>query len=103
MAIGHPGTDLLQWQDLVKFLDSRSRNLELGNVKEYSKAQTSNTDNSKQDRRIQSYSTKCVCNEACSKPHKIHACPHFKSLSVSDRTKLVRSKHLCFISLQSGH
>ena len=27
------GTDLLKCQDLVKFLDSRSRTLELGNIK----------------------------------------------------------------------
>ena len=101
--LAHPGTDLLQWQDLVKFLDSRSRALELGNVKECSQAQTSNINNSKQDRRIQSYSTVSVCNESCSEPHKIHACPNFKSLSVSDRTKLVRSKQLCFNCLQSGH
>ena len=46
--LAHPGTDRLQWQDLVKFLDSRSRSLELGNVKEHSQAQTSNTNNPKQ-------------------------------------------------------
>ena len=99
--LAHPGTDLLHWQDLMKFLDSRSRALELD--KEYSQAQTSNTNNSKQDRRIQSYSTVNVCNESCSGPHKSHACPHFKSLSVSDRTKLGKSKQLCFNCLQSGH
>ena len=94
--LAHPGTDLLQWQDLVKFVDSRSRALELGNVKECSQAQPSNTNNSRQDRRIQSYSTVSVCNESCSEPHKIHACPNFKSLSVSDRTKRVRLKLVMF-------
>ena len=63
--LAHPGTVLLQWQDFVKFLDSpRSRVLELGDVKEDTQAQTSNTNNSKQDRRIKSYSTKSVCNES---------------------------------------
>ena len=62
--LAHPGTDLLHWQDLMKFLDSRSRALELD--KEYSQAQTSNTNNSKQDRRIQSYSTVNVrISKAC--------------------------------------
>ena len=98
-----PGTDLLQWQDLVKILDSRSRALELGNVKDYSQAQTSNTNNTKQDRRIQSYSIVSVCNETCSEPHKFHASPNFKNLLVSDRKKFVRSRQLCFDCLQSGH
>ena len=98
-----PGTDLLQWQDLVKILDSRSRALELGNVKDYSQAQTSNTNNTKQDRRIQSYSIVSVCNETWSEPHKFHASPNFKNLLVSDRTKFVRSRQLCFNCLQSGH
>ena len=81
--LAHPGTNLLQWQDLVSFSDSRSRALEHGNFKEYSQAQTIDANNSKQDRRIQSYSTISVCNESCSEPHEIHACRHFKILSVS--------------------
>ena len=59
--LAHPGTDLLQWPDLVKFLDSRSRALELGIVKEYSQARTSNTNKTKQDRMIQFYQ-QCVTN-----------------------------------------
>ena len=101
MAIGPSRQRSSKVANLVKFLDSRSRSLELG--KESSQAQTSNANNSKQDRRIKPYSTVSVWNDYCSEPLKIHACPHFKIQSVSDRTKLNKTKQLCFNFLQSGH
>ena len=44
-----------------------------------------------------------TCNESCSEFHKIDARPQFKNTSVSNRTKLARSKQLCFNCLRTNH
>ena len=55
--LAHLGTDLLKRKIFVKFRDSWSRSVELGNVRKFSKAQSNNTHNSQQRRRVQSYWT----------------------------------------------
>ena len=99
----HPCTDLLKWRSLVNFLDSSGRVLELANVKEHSQAQSSNTHNSKKDQRFQFFSIVSFSDESCSESYKVHACPQFKNVFVSERMKFTRSKQSCFKYSQTGH
>ena len=98
--LAHPGTNIKTWDDLSKFLDTRSRALETGSLKvsspENAKAQSS-------EKQAQVYHMSAACSEICGDPHNLHACPEFKKKSVSDRLHFVRSKNLCFNCLQGGH
>ena len=100
--LAHLGTSHSNWQDLVKVLDWRNTAFQFGKIKENSKAQSNNTNNSKLDHGIQLYSTVSVCNVYCFQSHKVLACPQFKNASVHDRTKLTKSKQFCFTWLQTG-
>ena len=101
--LGHPCTDLLKRKNLVNFLDFRGGVLELDNVKELSQAQSSNTHNSKKNQRFHFFSTISVFDESCSESYKIHACPQFENVSVSERMKFTRSKQSCLKCLQTGY
>ncbi|XP_065356328.1 uncharacterized protein LOC135950722 [Calliphora vicina] len=43
------------------------------------------------------------CADCGSVEHHIQKCPHFLSLAVDDRRKIVRDKRLCFNCLRGGH
>ena len=101
--LSNPGTDVPKWEVLVRFLDTRSRALEHGNFKETPQTATSSKVATNAERRIQSYSSVSACSEACEETHKLHNCPSFRNMSVSDRMKIVRSRRACFNCLQSGH
>ena len=47
--------------------------------------------------------TKEINCEFCNGTHKLHLCPKFKQLSVSNRAEFVKRKKLCFNCLRAGH
>ena len=98
--LDHPGTDLLTWAELAKFLDTRSRALETGSIVHKSIPNSTNQPPWK-EKRIQSYSV-VTCSD-CDPEHKLHACPEFKKMSVRERFQIAKSKQVCFNCLQQGH
>ena len=100
--LANPGTHLLKWEDLAKFLDTRSRALELGAVKEPTQNPTSAKGQSNQ-KPIQSYTIVSVCGDTCQENHKLSSCPLFHKMSAIDRQKYARQKQVCFNCLHPGH
>ena len=100
--LDHPGTDLLTWKQLSKFLDTRSRALEIGGSK--LSGQVNATQNPQRpDERIQSYSVSSPSCENCSEDHKLNSCPQFRAISVANRHQFVIGKRLCFNCLHPDH
>ena len=98
----HSRTDLLTWKQLAKFLDTRSRALEIGGSKP--SGQVNATQNAQRpDKRIQSFSVSSLSCENCSEDHKLNSCPQFKAMSVANRHQFVKGKSLCFNCLQPDH
>ena len=98
--LDHPGTDLLTWAELAKFLDTRSRAFETSPVVNRSIPNPTNQPPWK-EKRIQSYSV-VTCPD-CESEHKLHVCPEFEKMSVRERFQIAKSKQVCFNCLQQGH
>ena len=84
--LANSGTHLLKWEDLAKFLDTRSRARELGAVKDPTQNPTSVGTQSNQ-KPIQSYTVVIVCGDTCQESHKMSSCPLFLRMSAIDRQK----------------
>ena len=98
--LDNPGTELLSWEKLSKFLDTRSRALETSGVKVSPHV---NQSQPPREKRAQVYAASAMCNQRCSEDHKLHACPEFKQMSIPERYTCVKTKRVCFNCLQSGH
>ena len=98
--LDNPGTELLTWKQLSKFLDTRSRALETSGTKMVS---ITNQSQPPREKRVQVYTASTVCSQNCTEEHKLHACPQFKQMSIPDRYNCVKSNRACFNCLQSGH
>ena len=85
--LANPGTRLLKWKDLAKFLDTRSFALELSAVKEPTQNPTSAKTQSNH-KPIQSYTVVNVCGDSCQESHKLSSCPLFLKVSAIDRQNL---------------
>ena len=98
--LDNPGTEILSWEKLAKFLDTRSRALEISGTKI-----TPQTNQSQQprERKAQVYTISTSCSQQCSEEHKLHACPQFKQMTIPERYNCVKMKKVCFNCLQSGH
>ena len=102
--MANPGTHLLKWEDLAKFLDTRSRALELGAVKEPTQNPTFEKTQSI-EKPIQSYTVVNICGDTiCSQEsHKLSSCPLILKMSAIDRQKYARQKQVCFNCLHPSH
>ena len=96
----NPGTELLTWEKLSKFLDTRSRALETSAVKAVPHA---SQPQQLREKRAQVYAASALCDQDCSEEHKLHACPQFKQMSMSERLNCAKTKKVCFNCLQPGH
>ncbi len=99
--LDNPGSELLKWEQLANFPDTRSRALECGGASKMAPAEK----NAKQGgvRAIQGFQTAVVCSDSCSENHRLHACPQFRKMSVADRFNLVKRRKACLNCLSSDH
>ena len=97
----NPGTHLLKLEDSAKFLDTRSRALEVGAVKELIQNPISVKTQSNQ-KPIQSYTIVSVCGDTCQENHKLSSCPFFLKMSAIDCQKYAQQKQVCFNCLHPG-
>ena len=97
------------FNQLKTFLQNRSRALEASEI--VSRRQkdkrdiekTSETASTIQPKtQVYTASEEASC-ECCGDKHKVFTCPKFKSLSLSDKTDLIKCHALCFNSLKPGH
>ena len=98
--LDNPGTELLTWKQLSKFLDTKSRALETSGTNMVS---ITNQSQPPREKRAQVYTASTVCSQNCTEEHKLHACPQFKQVSIPDRYNCVKTNRACFNCLQSGH
>ena len=102
--LDNPGSDLLTWKKLETFLDTRSRALECGgSVKAAAQPDKDSNKVSGGARTVQGYQATVVCCDFCSEDHRLHACPQFKRMTVTDRFNLVKKKRACFNCLSPDH
>ena len=102
--LDNPGSDLLTWKKLETFLDTRSRALECGgSVKAAAQSDKDSNKVSGGARTVQGYQATVVCCDLCSEDHRLHACPQFKRMTVTDRFNLVKKKRACFNCLSPDH
>ena len=95
--LDNPGTELITWKQLSKFLDTRSRALETSGTKMVS---ITNQSQALRETRAQVYTASTVCSQNCTEEHKLHACPQFKQMSIPDRYNCVKTNRACFNCLQ---
>ena len=98
--LAHPGTELLTWNQLAEFLNTRSRALESSNSKPI--PQQANNQNAR-ERHSHVYTASVSCVDGCNEEHKLHECLKFKTLSVPERFRIVKAKRGCYNCLQIGH
>ena len=98
--LAHPGTELLTWDQLAQFLNTRSRALESSGSKPVS--QQAGNQNVR-ERQAQVYTASVSCIDGCNEEHKLHECQKFKTLSIPERFNVVKTKRGCYNCLQLGH
>ena len=100
----HPGTDILKYDDLNKFLTTRCRALEAAQASKQSNKGIDFGQAQNGGKRNHSLSVtqtnKCP---QCKQAHGLFACDEFKKKTVDNRRKFVRDEGLCFNCLRSGH
>ena len=104
--LDNPGTDVLPWELLSKFLDTRSRALESGGTKvtpQPSVTPPCNQGNQTLTKRVQNYAVQGSSCKSCQEDHRLYACSQFKGMCLADRHKFIKDKKLCFNCFQSGH
>ena len=104
--LDNPGTDVLSWELLSQFLDTRSRALESGGTKvtpQSSVTSPCNKGNQNLTKRLQNYAVQGSLCESCQEDHRFYACSQFKGMCLADRHKFVKDKKLCFNCFQSRH
>ena len=102
--LDNPGTDVLSWELLSKFLDTRSRALESGGTKvtpQPSVTSPCNQGNQTLTKRVQNYAVQGSSCESCQEDHRLYACSQFKGMCLADRHKFIKDKKLCFNCFQS--
>ena len=101
----HPGTDLLKYEDLHKFLITRCRALEAAHGSKQSTNRGIEFGQTQSDgKRNHSLSVTQTNNcPQCKQAHGLFACDEFKKKTVDNRRKFVRDEGLCFNCLRSGH
>ena len=96
--LAHPGTDLLTWNELAEFLNTRSRALESSGAKPTLSPMKNQPF---REKRAQVYSASVTCIDGCNEEHRLHECPKFKELSISERFNAVKGKRCGFNCLHS--
>ena len=104
--LDNSGTDVLSWELLSKFLDTRTCALESGGTKvtpQSSVTSPCNQGNPTLAKRVQNYAVQGSSCESCQEDHRLYACSQFKGMCLADRHKFVKDKKLCFNCFQSGY
>ena len=100
------GTDVLSWELLSKFLDTRSRALESGGTNvtpQSSVTSPCNQGNQTLTKRVQNYAFQGSSCECCQEDHRLYACSQFKGMCPADRHKFGKDKKRSQNCFQSGH
>ena len=98
--LDNTGSELLSWEELSKFLVTRSRTPETTGVKMIS---TTHQTQPPRETRAQVYTAFTTCTQNCTKEHKLHACPQSQEMSISGKLRCVKTIYACLNCLQSGH
>ena len=93
--------------DLRKFLDRRARALETSIRAPQSKRDplrqdSENSTGKAEDNPSQSYQSSSPSCPFCKQSHRIHSCPKFLALSVTEKYEKINQLRLCFNCLEEG-
>ena len=99
--LANPGTKCLEYTNLMKFLDLRTRSMETCQPKE-------NSMKMKETKQLFTTETERASTKHCPVPtckakHAIWKCPVFQAQSPTERKETVIQGKLCFNCLRSGH